>query len=69
MTSADEVQINKLCDKLISAAKLLKQQSDGLAGTALYLEKLSNDMENLSKSVQNILKRPEFFGDLPLEFL
>lgn len=69
MSSADEVQIYKLCDKLISAAKLLKQQSDGLAGIALYLDKLSNDMENLSKSVQNILKCPENIGDLPLEFL
>lgn len=69
MTAADEVQINKLCEKLIAAAKMLKQQSDGLAGTALYLDKLSNEMENLSKSVQNILKCPENVGDLPLEFL
>lgn len=69
MLPADEVQINKLCEKLIAASKLLKQQSDGLAGTALYLEKLSNEMENLSKSVQNILNCPANVVDLPLEFL
>lgn len=69
MSGAQEIQIIKLCDKLVTMSGYLKKQSDALSETALYLEKLSNDMANTAKSVQEILKSQNLLTDLPLEFL
>lgn len=69
MLPAQEVQINKLCEKLVTMSGYLKKQSDALSETALYLEKLSNDVANTAKSVQEILKPQNLLTDLPLDFL
>lgn len=69
MKPTDIIQIAKLADSVIALAALLKEQSQGLSGTALYLETLSIKFEHLAKDVKNILDSPEDLVDLPLELL
>lgn len=69
MTSIDEVHISKLADKIKDLSADLLNQSQALAGTALYLETLSHKFEIVAKDIKKILSTPENIVDLPLHLL